>query len=184
MIDDEIMQLLPAYANGTLSGEEKTRVEAALQASDTLRKELDFLNAVRMAAKDQAVESPTEWGWQRLQRDIRKSAPARRTADNVWKIAAIAAALVVVVQFGFITEQLGTVEYQTLSGSISGENLVQVRFSPDARQQDIQQLLVGVKADIVSGPSASGLYHIAVEDVPAALVVLESSDLVVYANRD
>jgi hypothetical protein len=184
MSNDEIIDLLTAYVNGTISDDDRARVEKAVQANERLQQELDFLAALRGSLQHEAVESPREWGWRRLQRDIRREKRPNRIAGSGWKIAAVAAALVLVVQTAYFTQIPDTTQYQTLSGPINEENLLQLRLRPDARQEEVQELLLAIGAEIVSGPSAIGLYHIVVTDVDAALAVLEDSDIIIYVNRE
>jgi anti-sigma-K factor RskA len=184
MADNDIIELLPAYVNGTLSGEDRARVRKELESSEALRRELEFVTTLRESVKKQAANSPTEWGWTRLQRDIRHAGAAGRNTRNIWKISAVAAALVLAVQTIYVVRLPDEPQYQTLSGPVSAENVLQLRFAPDARQEDLQLLLQSVDGEIVSGPSAIGLYHMAVKDMDAALIVLENSDLVTYVNRD
>ncbi|MDH3546093.1 MAG: hypothetical protein OEN22_03290 [Gammaproteobacteria bacterium] len=184
MPNDEIIDLLTAYVNGTITDDDRARVEKAAQADKHLQQELDFLAALRGSLQHEAVESPGQWGWKRLQRDIRREKRPNRIARSVWKISAVAAVLVLVVQTAYFMQIPDTTQYQTLSGPINEENLLQLRLRPDARQEEVLELLLAIDAEIVSGPSAIGLYHIVVKDVDAALAVLETSDIITYVNRE
>ena len=86
----------------------------------------------------EAGNSPGVLGWRRLQQQIaRERAPARSSAG--WRnIAAIAAAVVILLQAGIIGYQWSQGPVTTAGGD--GATL-QVRFAPDASETAIRELL-------------------------------------------
>ena len=162
-------ELLPWLVNGTLTGDEKARVEAWLAAnqdSETLR---GFDEAVREHVKAEQVGSPGAFGLRRLQKAIareRESAtpltagPAAND-NRWWKPAIAAAALVILVQGGVILDQFNDRgDYQPLGVEQQTGKIVQVEFNPDASNQEVSDLLRSLDLQIIDGPAASGLYRL------------------------
>jgi hypothetical protein len=78
--------------------------------------------------------------------------------------------------------------YAPLSGPAASETLLQVEFAPEAREAALRAALQAVGARIVDGPSAAGLYRIALEpgrDPQQALEALQArTDLVQHIARE
>ena len=63
--------LLPFYLNGTLSEDEKSRVELALKTDATLRRDCNALRHIQAQMKNETFEtSPGALGWARLDRAL------------------------------------------------------------------------------------------------------------------
>lgn len=169
----EIEALLPFYVNGTLRGDERTGVEAALAADARLRGEADALGRIRTAMRDlDTGPTPGEFGLARLMRDIDRAAPkvaAPKTASPrrvvtllPWGLAAAAAIALVAVGLGrFGPDQ--DAPYRQASGDAATATLT-LAFQPEATQAAVSDLLLEYGLVIVDGPSAIGLYRVAPAD--------------------
>lgn len=179
-------ELLPWLANDTLEGAERTEVERHVAGCAQCQSELALLQALRTTLQAQPQADAGELGLQRLLRDVRKQPGARPR----WLLpAAMAAGLVIAVQAVMLmqTSPVETV-YAPLSGPAASETLLQVEFAPDAREAALRAALQAVGARIVDGPSAAGLYRIALEpgrDPQQALEELQArTDLVRHIARE
>lgn len=204
MTDQRIHELLPFRANGTLEGEELAAVEAALAKDADLRGELAVLRAVRDTMQAEQAESPGDFGLARLMRDVGEEggtdAPATAN-DNVvplsrLRIWQVAAAVVLAVGIGFSLPQFVTGPgpapvavrdtapeagegYSLASGGETAD--FTIAFSPDATEREIRAVLLDAGVEIVSGPSAIGLYELGLLDfatVDGASEILSSADIV------
>lgn len=173
--DRALLELLPWYLNGTLSGDELAAVEALLLRSAEAREELEVLRRLAAAVGEQErvlnVEHapPFALGWARLQRSLQQeAAPPRR---DWWKPGlAAAAALVVALQLGILMRPASVdSDWQLQSGGqeqlLSGGYRVQLRFVEHAQWQQIRALLLELDAVLVDGPSTLGVVQV---HVPAA----------------
>ena len=171
----EIEQLLPFYVNGTLSGSEQERVEKALLANPELQEELDVLSKLQTEMRQMELgQSPGELGLKRLQKSLTAetsiTAPKQIAAnDNIvklgWKLAAVAACLMLVVQtLVFVPEWSEDKDLISAGGSVVQPHgrLYSITFAPDAREEDIRTLLLSVNGRFVDGPSALGVYRLSV----------------------
>ena len=161
----EVEALLPFYVNGTLRGDERAGVEAALDDDARLRDEVEALGHIRRSMRDIDMgHTPGEFGLARLMRDIDRAAPARqpvvrRTGTLLpWGLAAAAAVALVAVglgRFGF--EE--SAPYTQASGG-ADETFLTLAFQPEASQAQVSDLLLEYGLVIVDGPSAIGLYRV------------------------
>jgi hypothetical protein len=169
---DEISALLVFLANGTLAGEEKVRVEAAVAADSALRADLDTLRAIRATMHEEALpQSPGAFGQARLMRDIARETKAA-PRNWLWQGAAAAAVALLVVQTALVWRDDGL----RLAGGgneIASGPVLTVAFSGTATEADIRGLLLDLDLTIVSGPSAIGLYRLAAKDEAARAAALE-----------
>ncbi|MEJ2590769.1 MAG: zf-HC2 domain-containing protein [Candidatus Thiodiazotropha sp.] len=156
-------ELLPWLANGTLEGEERAAVEAHLADCETCRSELKLLRELRETIRAEPPAEAGDLGLQRLLRAVRQDAK-RQTVWPRWLIpAALAASLVIAVQTVMLLQPGPQAPvYAPLSGASAGQGVLQVEFMPDAREADLRNLLRDAGARIVDGPSAVGLYRLAV----------------------
>lgn len=179
-------ELLPWLANGTLEGAERTEVERHVAGCTQCQSELALLQSLRTTLQAQTQTDAGELGLQRLLRGVRREPRARPR----WLLpAAMAAGLVIAVQ-AVLLMQTSPVEmvYAPLSGPAASETVLQVEFAPDAREAALRAALQAVGAHIVDGPSAAGLYRIALEsgrDPQQALDELQArTDLIRHIARE
>lgn len=155
---------LPMYINGSLSAEEQADFERELSQDDALKKEAEFLSAIRDYVKQEQIQTPGEMGLFKLKRQIKQQETNTLTTNKLtkkWRTFAVAASLMLVVQAGvMITMTQQEDAFTPLSGSDYSENVIQVQFKSDTKESDIRALLLSVDGSIIEGPSKSGLYRI------------------------
>lgn len=185
-VRNEISELLPFYLNGTLSVEEKAKVEQVLSTDAGLEEELKLLDRIRTSVQEELPgNSPGDLGLARLGRDLARAAPARRPS-----LAALAAAFALgAILSGVIAVQaMRTPDgaYRQAGAAPAAESLL-VAFRADATAGEISDLLVAGNFVIVDGPSALGLFHVAppegvdpaaaVAELAAAGAIVESAEI-------
>lgn len=192
-VQREIEELLPFYLNGSLTGDEHSRVEAALEADDGLQQQLEFLRAVSGAvlSDDPVTATPGDLGLARLRRDIGQETGGQRPGRPILRsVTALAAAFVLGVGVMAIWPSLdrGQMEatYEQAGGPVAKGALI-VAFRPDATAEQISDLLLSVDGVIVDGPSAIGLYRVGLPDGINAGTVAErlmtADDIVESAQK-
>jgi len=186
--DADLIALLPWYVNGTLEDDERKAVAELLERSEAARKELRALETLSAQVIDEVRANepvaPVQLGWQRLKRSI--AAGNQQSADsgasnvvqgafpnNRWRsFAAVAAMLIVALQVGILIQRPAEdPNIRLLSGhglsehplqQLGDYHLLQIRFIDTADVAVVNELLQRYEAEIISGPSALGLYQIAV----------------------
>jgi len=157
-------ELLPWYANDTLAGEERERVERHLAGCAHCRAELALLHAMRREVK--ALDAaPGELVRAQLLKEARRS----RLKRGRWMPAALAASLaVVVIQAAVLLSLLPRHEsYGPLGARTAPGVIVQVRFAPDATEREMRDVLSAVNGSIVEGPGALGVYRVRLAAIPS-----------------
>ena len=199
MTCQDIHELLPFRANGTLEGADLAAVDAALAEDAELRADLAALTAIRDTMQAEEVASPGDFGLARLMRDVdaetRVSAPVAAN-DNVvplsrLRIWQVAAAVVLAVGIGFNLPQVGpgSAPMERAENEPAGFTLASggaeadftVAFAPGATEADMRALLLAAGLEIVSGPSALGIYGLGLIDADtsdAAFAALSASGIV------
>jgi anti-sigma factor RsiW len=173
---DTVAELLPWFATGTLSPDEQAMVERHIASCTSCTQELRLLHGVGSAFR--ALEADTQHPAPSLARTMAaidrlesRRAPASRLASWVswlWNPSAsfarvaLAAQLVLILALGslVIVQRRNDQAFSTLSGESgaqSGARLT-LTFVPTASEESIRQLLAEVRGEIVSGPSALGVY--------------------------
>jgi hypothetical protein len=201
MTYQDIHELLPFRANGTLEGADLAAVDAALAEDADLRAELAALTAIRATMRAEEVASPGDFGLARLMRDVdaetRVAAPVAAN-DNVvplsrLRIWQVAAAVVLAVGIGFNLPQIGPgsapmeraesepAGFTLASGGAAAAADFTVVFASDATEAELRALLLQAGLEIVSGPSALGIYGLGLIDAEmsdAAFAALSASAIV------
>jgi anti-sigma factor RsiW len=192
---ESVYQLLPWYANATLSPEEQTIVEEHLKTCGQCEGELHWLQEVSMAMADLAEEAPpvsTSFArtlaaiddWEKS----KSPAPRNRLAawfDAIWNpsvplariVFAAQLALILLLGVFWLVPRQRDQSYTTLSGSEtpSGGARLTVSFSPEATVEIMGQIIRDVGGTIVSGPSASGIYVVELPISPDKDAEVQSS---------
>ena len=191
----ELEALLPFYVNGSLDEADKTRVELALAENEDLRQELAFVEILQKQIQQQTEKSPGEFGLKRLQRSLKqqqleaehKNKQQPSQSKKGWQFAAIAASLMLVFQTVTTVQQ--TDDYRAAGGDNSLQaytDTVSVAFVSNATEQQIRQLLLEHSIVIIDGPSALGIYRLALTVNPQ--LTLEAlqlrSDLIESIQQD
>jgi hypothetical protein len=188
--EKDIEQSLPWLANETLEGEEARMAEDLARESPAAARDLEFMRGLRAQMKTMdSGNSPGELGWRRLQQQIARERKGAVRGAGWRNIAAIAAAVVILLQAGIIGYQWSQGPVTTAGGD--GATL-QVRFAPEANETAIRELLQQVHGTIVDGPGALGVYHLKIdgadEDAALAAKALETlrsrSDIVLQAEQE
>lgn len=201
--------LLPWYANGTLNPEETRQVEAHLEQCPHCRAELEQYRVLGEQVREQPewTWQPPSGHFERLMADIdRLDTPAvpvrakpspwqrlmewlRETPRSVrWTLAMeslVLATLVLivwlpgrpVVEPGF--ETLSSVTTSTRPTSPR----LRVGFDPTLRIADLQSLLQVLHGQIVAGPSALGIYTVALDAEGRPEAALDHALTVLRAHR-
>ncbi|MCA0271280.1 MAG: hypothetical protein LCH69_04340 [Proteobacteria bacterium] len=183
---NEISELLPFYLNGSLSVEEKAKVEQALSADTGLEAELKLLDRIRTSVHEELPgNSPGELGLARLGRDLAQAAPVRRPT-----LAALAAAFALgAILSGVIAVEAMRAPDETYrqAGAAPADESLLVAFRADATAGEISDLLVAGNYVIIDGPSALGLFNVAppegvdpaaaVAELAAAGAIVESAEI-------
>ena len=211
MTHDQIIELLPWYANETLEEGERRAVAEHLETCASCRRELKEFRIFASAEADASQAMPElpegmlERTLERIDALEARPAPGPGERFQLWlqdwwtptpgfTRAVLAAQLALIV--GLLGWQLARGPddgITTLSGG--GETPAasvsfQVRFAEDAPEAAIRSAIRGVDGSIVAGPSALGVYTIGLpldsEDgaaIDAAVEALRQSAAVTYVER-
>jgi len=190
MNDDELLALLPWYANGTLDEGERRAVDALLENSTEARAELAFTRQLAQQVQAEPPLQASDLGWQRLKREL-KAEPAA-AASRWWRPGlAVAASLAAALQVAILVQPEETDPMQLLGQGSARSRvnhwLVQLEFREETSWQALSELLLELDARLVDGPSSIGLVRIAVPtgdrfDSPDQLLQhLEAQSAVVHA---
>ncbi len=188
MKHQEIIELLPWYANATLGEDERRTVETHVAGCKECAQELTSLAAMRKAVVALADETPAP-SPHLLNRALaeiedyergraQKSARTRRWREQIAEFwtglwpsspvfarAAMAAQLALVLVLGTVTVyqyKHPQIEYRTSTG-ISGPGTgvrISVIFNENASEREIRQAIEEVRGTIVEGPTAQGFYTV------------------------
>jgi len=180
--NDEISLLIPAYLRRELSPADMAKVEAAAAVDPSVKADLNFQRALRETLQsDQPAASSSELGWARLSRRLdaletegdqdmvpmpvaANDEPLKRS--RFWKYATAALAILVVGQFGFMkhldANETVDEKYTLVSETNSGS---QTSVSPGeaVRLDTLGSVLKSLDGQIISGPSAIGLFDLQFE---------------------
>lgn len=183
----EIEELLPWYVNDTLTPDEKLTVEHHLEQCPACRTELEQCRALATWVHEPAEEAwqPPAHHFDRLMADIdrltpppaqTKSAPAgwrrilegwRATPTLVrWTLAFESLAVAGLLLALLPATRLNDPGYETLSASdaplSTGEPRLRVVFTESMTVGELHTLLRDIGGQIVAGPTALGIYTVAV----------------------
>jgi RNA polymerase sigma factor (sigma-70 family) len=129
-----------------------------------------FVEGPALAGETAGLD-PGDWPLRRALRTIERERGAARRVHPVWRVLAVAASLAVLAQAGVLVRQtLGPhAGVRPLGGeaSLGDRAVLQIAFAPGASEAAVSALLAEQHATIVDGPSAAGLYRVALRDVAA-----------------
>lgn len=196
--EQELRDLLPWYVNRTLDAATSEEIDLLAGRSPLVRAEVLWLGQLRSQVRqfrDQAEQRPDDAGLDTLLALIHAEDTGKvvrlRGRWNAWlaeprqlSVASLAAA-VVLAQAALIGTLLMRPAPETLT-PLSGEapaggELLQVTFKPKATEAQIRGLLAGLRAEVVSGPGALGVYTLRVPEGqgPAALARLRGDRAII-----
>ena len=184
-------ELLPFYANGTLSPADRAWVEDHLRTHPSARAELQWYESLQTHLREDVPAVSSEVGLERALQRIRAERPARpseRTPASTtsplgrlrdWLVGilpqpmlqpAFATAIAVValqaaVIATLVAEREDPTELRALRGSVTDKGpYLKVNFKADARETDIRMLLVSVGGSLAAGPGQLGDYYVRVPE--------------------
>lgn len=178
MTRNEIEQLLPFLANGTLEGDEKDAVEAAVAEDPALQSELTALQAIRETLQAEEGFSPGDMGLARLMRavDDEQSVPLPSNRPYIWQFAAAMLLAIVVGQALWFAQPDDGVGYE-----LAGQAVFEISVVETTTEADLRALLLQAGVEIIAGPSALGLYELQPLDgvtETEARAILQASPLI------
>ena len=172
--------LLPWYVNGTLRGEELSRVERHIAACEQCRREVDWLRDVfaACAAIAPIPDAPASVGATDIPgldgrirpRTWRTRVSGAWESTQPWMRMLMAAQLAGLVVLGTLlaVEPRHESSYQTLGASATRaptRDAIAVVFDPAITEAELRRVITGAGARIVDGPTTT---HAFVLEVPAA----------------
>lgn len=190
----EIEELLPWHAAGTLSRRDAQRVEEALARDPELARRYALVRDElgETIHLNETLGAPSARAMEKLFAQIDAEPAHRRVSLNLGSriseffasltprtlaLASGAAVLAILVQAGFIAgvvlNETKTGGYQTASAPTTAPDagtFALIRFAPQASADDVTKFLETNKLSIASGPTAGGLYkvRVAVTGIPKA----------------
>ena len=173
---------LPAFVNGTLPASERDAIQAHLAGCEQCREEVHWLATLREQMQKDPLPAVNEMGMARLIKAVRTEEKQTASGPGWWRGALAAAVLVVIAQFGVITAQWQSETIYRPLGETVEASRIQVRFAETASEAQIRELLDRVEGQIVAGPSALGLYLIALPEgasAEQAATILRSAEGIV-----
>lgn len=180
------LDLLAFYVNGTLAGSERGEVEAHLSTCLSCRREAEeWAEIAFVVREDLAAQPDSSRAWERIerriererrpQREIREPRPPAwawwRSPTLAWGLAAAQFVLVVGLAAYLAAVRPEGTTWTTLGGPVQsraeGARLLVV-FQENSAVLEISALLESVEGQIIAGPSAQGVYVVAVEGTERA----------------
>jgi anti-sigma-K factor RskA len=170
------------YVLGRLTPEAARLIERRLAEDRRLASEVAFVERVRRVLKenDSATDQAHEFGWNRLRRAL--DAEGRRPPDsNIqsrtpsllvrWRMLAAALFMVAAVEAAMLagfSSSRPAPGYVKASAQAAPCPCLQATFNSAARESEIRRFLLEIQGEIVSGPSALGVYRLRFADEAAA----------------
>lgn len=173
--NDEMSQILLDYARNRLPADKHAEVKKIAKTNPAWAEEIAFYQGLTSAVQEkQHTADPDELGWARLsmaidddltQADLPAANISSQAANDnfsIWKIATCALALLAIVQGALLTRNVTTpIQDDDIYVTVTDQSHKydsKIIFLPDAREDNIRKLLRSVEGDIISGPSALGVY--------------------------
>jgi len=193
---EELEQLLPWHAAGTLSRREAQRVEEALARDPELARQFALVREElsEIIHLNETLGAPSARAMEKLMAGIEaESGPARQTVARfslaIWlaerltaftprtlAYGAAAAAIAIVLQFGLLTgiavnRAVGPGTFETASGPAVTTpagvgTFALIGFAPDVAAGQLSAFLEQNNLSIVEGPRAGGLYRVRIAEKP------------------
>ncbi len=170
---EELRELIPEYLNGQLTDTLRSRVDAAAREDEAFAAEVEVFRGIRQAVRsDKATTIGEELGWQRLQRDMRRTSvatPARSGRELTrWRAAAAVLAFIALAQTIVLTGPRDDGQYLAAGDPMAqSQFILRIGFQPTASAGQIGALLQEIDGEFVGGPGSLGLYEVAFADEQA-----------------
>ena len=163
-------EALVAYVRGRLPEAEAARIAALAAARPALAAEIALARGLAADVDaEAAAPGPGALGWARLARalDAERAPAPRPTRRPILQMAAAAAAAVLVWQVVAVPVLTGPERYLPAGAGAEAGPAITVAFAPAATEAEMRALLASVRAEVVGGPSALGLWRLGFPDVAA-----------------
>lgn len=204
---EELKAMIPIYLNGSLPEPEVEALEEALRRHPELETELMEFSEIQdsYAGIEDSLPIDSDAVFARVRDGIRSE--SRHTAETLsdgpaahllrfvkriyhtpalsWSMAGLQFAALLVLFF-LVPQQALFKTYSSPSSTDTDKVRLNVVFIEEAKEVEIRTLLRKLDAAIVSGPSAEGLYVLAVDktaDIDALLRQLDASPIVRLAQK-
>lgn len=200
----EIWNLLPWHVNGTLSERQASRVEKHLAECAECRSEHTSQRALQqhLREEDSVVQTPhasLRKLMARIEQDDQAPAAVRGSGQSQrirWLVAAVVVQAVGLIALsGVMTWKLQSIRSEPRYATVSAAGApttnalaARVVFSASMATGDLGNVLRGMKAQVVAGPSEAGVYTLAFpdtmseQDVAAAVAKLRARADVRFAE--
>ena len=188
---DEISLLIPTYLRGQLSAADIEKVETAAENDPEIEADLEFQRELRATLQsEKSTQMLDDLRWARLSRAMNEAEEvvndnpllATDAANDVspprskfWMGATAALALIALCQFGVMAKMQYSDQDQskyTLVTETMGGTQAKIEPLPNLRMEELNDILDAVEGQIVSGPSALGLYDIQFETKEACIAAI------------
>lgn len=171
MNHDAAWELLPWLVNGTLSGDEKNRVEAHVRGCLGCRQEMKAQHHLQsLVSESETVPQSSERALDELMQQVNAERRPGRFwrwlrrywTDSRWMLAAAcglaALGVLLLVQPGLDLGRPDAAQYRTLSSPAAGGALVRITFADGITDRDRSAALAAFDARLVAGPTGDGSY--------------------------
>lgn len=159
-------ELLPWFVNNTLSSHERKEVDDHVATCPRCQKEIAFLQMTREQVKTIPVQSPGEFGLNRLLKEIKRNREdeqrQRKPRNDWWRRGlAIVASLIIITQAGLLVDAwFFSKPMVPLSGPQDQGVVLQLSFKPTAMEVEIREIVNAAGGTFVEGPGELGVYRI------------------------
>jgi anti-sigma factor RsiW len=195
---DQVIELLPFHANGSLRGDELAAVQSHLGSCLICRRELALEQRTIHAFREGSlVEQSAQVAFQRLMQDVKRNVPKPPpTGLETWRDRFEALVpLVLAASVGFaVHHSRGPApgdDYRALASRstpvvprAAGE--LRVVFTPETDPRTIPALLSSLKLELVTGPNSAGAYTVRLAagagELPDALAGLRAHHEIALAE--
>ena len=176
---EDIRELLPWVANGTLAPPDRERVARVLGGAPALAAELQWLQSVRQHVQSRPTQWDTEGTLEKVLVLTRGDAAGKISAFTPrdqdaagWSLrrvrtamavaASLFAAQAAVLWYVFEQRHVNDLTPAGMAANLPAARTFQITFRGNATEAAIRDALAYAKAEIVAGPGALGVYVILV----------------------
>jgi hypothetical protein len=164
MNHQQVIELLPWYVNTTLGQQERDRVEAHLRECGECARELEQMRELRQAVRTagEPIPEPSPFQFTRAMARVEEY-EREKSRPRWWQISPRFARVAMAAQF-LVILALGSLLFRerlfvTATGVSAGPRIV-LGFQAGVTEEIVRQLVQEIHGNIVSGPSALGLYTV------------------------
>ncbi len=174
--EDKISAMIPDYLNGHLSEADRKLVEDSAANNSVIAADLEFQSRLKDAVKTPRDEfEPGDLDWARLSKAMTAEpqnlslgmsdvANDRAGTPKFWRYAAVLLAVLAIGQAGVLgsiaINESSEPQYVTVSEAVTSSYSSKVGFVDNLTVKEMNEIVFLVGGNIISGPSALGLYDI------------------------